>query len=182
MCTALILVTRFCTAASAVCHPFARSRRALARMLSSPDERCVRDLTAAFLEYDGGSKGHLTRHELRAAHLAVLGYVPSLLELDVLLPKRPGCQIGMALPEFCTVMAQRVRTQDCDDVIRRTFRAFDTQLKGYVSLADLQAALQEVAPGLPAHTASLAFSQVDADGDGRVSYKDFYSMMTSRVA
>ena len=51
-----------------------------------------------------------------------------------------------------------------------------------MSLADLQAALQEVAPGLPAHTASLAFSQVDADGDGRVSYKDFYSMMTSRVA
>ena len=146
------------------------------------DDTCVRDLTAAFLEYDGGSKGHLTRHELRAAHLAVLGYVPSLLELNALLPKRPGCHIGMALPEFCTVMAQRVRTQDCDDVIRRTFRAFDTQLKGYVSFADLQGALHEVAPGLPPHTASLAFSQVDGDGDGRVSYKDFYSMMTSRVA
>lgn len=152
------------------------------RMASTPDERHIRDLTAAFLEYDGGSKGHLTRHELKAAHLALLGYVPSLLELDALLPKRPGCDIGMALPEFCTVMAQRVRTQDCDDVIRRTFRAFDTQLKGYVSFADMQSALQEVAPGLPPHTASLAFSQIDADGDGRVSYKDFYSMMTSRVA
>ena len=143
------------------------------------DNACIRDLTAAFLEYDGGGKGHLTRHELRAAHLALLGYVPSLLELDALLPKQPERLVGMELPEFCAVMAQRLRTQDTDDVIRRTFRAFDRELKGYVSFADLQCALQQVAPGVPLHTASLIFAQVDADGDGRVSYKDFCSMMTS---
>ena len=149
--------------------------------LPHDDHACIRELTAAFLEYDGSGKGHLTRHELRAAHLAVLGHIPSLLELDALLPKQPERRAGMELAEFCAVMTQRRRTQDCDDVIRRTFRAFDGEMKGYVSFADLQSALHQVAPGLPLHTASLIFAQVDADGDGRVRYKDFYSMMTCRA-
>ena len=36
-----------------------------------------RAVSAAFLEYDSGSKGYLTRHELRCTHLAVLGWNPS---------------------------------------------------------------------------------------------------------
>ena len=38
------------------------------------NEEAVRDVSAAFLEYDGGAKGYLTRHELRAAHLALFGF------------------------------------------------------------------------------------------------------------
>lgn len=143
------------------------------------DDRLTRDVTATFLEHDCGAKGHLTRHELRAAHLAMLGYVPSLLEMESLLPKQPAGGARMELPEFCAIMTQRLRTQDHDEVIRRTFRAFDTELKGYVSFADLQAVLQQVAPQLPLHTASLLFGQVDGDGDGRVSYKDFHGMMSA---
>ena len=84
--------------------------------------------------------------------------------------------------ERARIMAQRLATQDPDSVIRRTFRSFDVDLKGYVSFADLQAALQRVAPQIPLHTATLMFSQLDEDGDGRVSYKDFHKMMTVRAA
>ena len=52
--------------------------------------------------------------------------------------------------------------------------------KGYVSLADLQAAVREVAPHLPQQTVALAFAQVDCDGDGRVSFQDFHTMMAAR--
>ena len=44
-------------------------------------------ICATFLAFDSGAKGALTRHELRCAHLSLLGYAPSRLELDVLLPK-----------------------------------------------------------------------------------------------
>ena len=151
----------------------------MARCLRESDERAIRELPNTFLEYDGGAKGYLTRHELRAAHLALLGRLPSPLELDALLPKPPGGQARMELPEFCAAMAQRVRIQDRDDLIRRAFRAFDADLKGFVSFVDLQRALEQVAPGLPLHTATLIFAQVDADADGRVSYKDFHTMMAA---
>jgi hypothetical protein len=40
------------------------------------------------VQFDTGCKGYLTRHELRVAHVAVLGHAPSQVELDAMLPKR----------------------------------------------------------------------------------------------
>lgn len=139
----------------------------------------VREISAAFLRYDTGSKGYLTRHEVRCVHLYLLGYEPSLTEMDILLPKRPDGRAHMELPELCEVMAPRLCSQDVDDLVRCTFRAFDTLHKGYVSLEDLQHVVAAVAPHLPQRTISLVFSKIDTDSDGRISYKDFTSMMRS---
>ena len=43
------------------------------------DEATARTVGAAFVQFDGGSKGYLTRHELRCAHIALLGHPPSLV-------------------------------------------------------------------------------------------------------
>lgn len=40
--------------------------------------------------------------------------------------------------------------------------------------------MAEVAPHLPSRTVNLVFAQLDADRDGRVSYRDFHSMMSAR--
>ena len=133
-------------------------------------------ICATFLAFDSGAKGALTRHELRCAHLSLLGYAPSRLELDALLPKHSQ----MELAQFCEAMAARLCAQEPDDAIRRAFRAFDAGLKGFVDRRDLQLVVDAVAPHLPPQTVALAFDQVDGDGDGRVSYHDFYSMMSAR--
>ena len=133
-------------------------------------------ICATFLAFDSGAKGALTRHELRCAHLSLLGYAPSRLELDVLLPK--GGQLELAA--FCEAMAARLVNQEPDDAIRRAFRAFDADHKGFVGRRDLQRVLDAVAPHLPPRTAALAFDMVDSDGDGRVSYRDFHGMMSAR--
>ena len=136
------------------------------------NEEAVRDVSAAFLEYDGGAKGYLTRHELRAAHLALFGFQPSTIEMDVLLPKlRDGGPMGLDLPGFCSAMVPRLCTQDADELSRRTFRAFDTERRGYISFADFSRAMRHVAPHLPHETIDLVFSQVDSDGDGRVRWR-----------
>lgn len=143
-------------------------------------DAALRAATSAFLEYDCGQKGHLLRHELRAAHVALFGWNISSLELDSLLPKgAEDDRVGLALPEFASAMVSRLLAQDPDDVIRRQFRALDTECKGFLSLADLQAAVEDVAPHMPHVTTRLVFSQIDSDGDGRVSYADFYAMMTA---
>jgi len=143
----------------------------------------LRAATAAFLEYDCGQKGHLMRYELRAAHLALFGWNLSSLELDALLPK-PAAAAGarMELADFCTAMVSRLLAQDPDELVRRHFRAFDVGCKGYISLADLKEAMRDVAPHLPHATTRLVFSQIDSDGDGRVSYADFHAMLTAPSA
>ena len=123
---------------------------------------------------DGGGKGYLTRHELRCAHISLLGHPPSLIEVDSLAPKAHGT--GVELATLHELMARKLALQEPDEVVRRAFRAFDVQAKGYVSRADLEAAIERVAPQLPRHTVELIFSQLDGDRDGRVSYRDFNTM------
>jgi hypothetical protein len=123
--------------------------------------------------------------------------LPSQVELDSLVPKSRSGALGetspsssggdgglacpgIELPRLCEAMAHRLALQEPDEVIRRAFRAFDPTAKGYISLADLEAAVANVAPGLPAHTVELCFRQLDADGDGRVSFRDFSAMMAAR--
>ena len=52
-------------------------------MLAPPpatsDEATARSVGDVFLHFDGGAKGHLTRHEFRCAHIALLGHPPSLV-------------------------------------------------------------------------------------------------------
>ena len=94
----------------------------------------------------------------------------------MLLPK--GGQLELAA--FCEAMAARLVNQEPDDAIRRAFRAFDADHKGFVGRRDLQRVLDAVAPHLPPRTAALAFDMVDSDGDGRVSFRDFHGMMSAR--
>ena len=51
--------------------------------------------------------------------------------------------------------------------------------KGTSSFSDFQAAVATFAAGLPQQTVELCFSQLDADGDGRVSFRDFATMMST---
>ena len=147
--------------------------------LAAADQSVIKAVTSAFVRF-GGERGYLVRHELRAAHLALLGYAPSRLELDLLLPKpESGDEARMELPQFSEIMAHRLSTQDADEQARRAFRAFDRGHKGYVSLDDLREVVLAVAPSLPPRTVELIFSQVDADADGRVSYRDFMTMMAA---
>ena len=70
---------------------------------------------------------------------------------------------GVELPQLCELVARKLAIQEPDEVVRRTFRAFDATAKGYLSLADLEAVVTRVAPQLPRHTIALIFAQLDAD-------------------
>ena len=66
------------------CRPLLRRR--LARSATC-DEATARAVGAAFVRFDAGAKGYLTRHELRCAHIALLGHAPSRTEFDAMAPK-----------------------------------------------------------------------------------------------
>ena len=91
-----------------------------------------------------------------------------------------GLEGGIDLPHLCELMERRLALQEPDEVTRRAFRAFDEGAKGFISAHDFERVMAVVAPHLPRQTVSLVFGQVDSDGDGRVSYRDFHAMMVAR--
>ena len=108
------------------------------------------------------------------------------VELDVLLPKQrdadasSSAPMGLTLLQLTEWLSRKLAVQEPDEVVRRAFRAFDERAKGFVSLADLEAAVERVAPQLPRHTVQLAFEQIDHNRDGRVGYGEFHNMMRAR--
>ncbi|XP_048732324.1 EF-hand calcium-binding domain-containing protein 11-like isoform X2 [Ostrea edulis] len=85
--------------------------------------------------------------------------------------------IGLPLENYMTVMSEKVVSADEDENIRHTFMAFDSQCRGFLAVDDLQKAFSRVAPHIPNHTVQSCFRELDRDGDGRISYKDFDFMM-----
>ena len=64
------------------CDGYALSRQQQALMPcneATAPPSVSRAVGAAFLKFDGSSKGYLTRHEFRCAHIALLGNPPSLV-------------------------------------------------------------------------------------------------------
>ena len=108
------------------------------------------------------------------------------VELDVLLPKQrdadasSSAPMGLTLLQLTEWLSRKLAVQEPNEVVRRAFRAFDERAKGFVSLADLEAAVERVAPQLPRHTVQLAFEQIDHNRDGRVGYGEFHNMMRAR--
>ncbi|XP_053380866.1 EF-hand calcium-binding domain-containing protein 11-like [Mercenaria mercenaria] len=84
---------------------------------------------------------------------------------------------GMTQERFVSCMKEKLASQDEDEEIRHTFMAFDIQCRGFLTLDDVKKVFSKVAPHVPEQTVHSAFREIDQDGDGRVSYKDFEFLM-----
>lgn len=155
-----------------------------------PNECALRqDCIKAFEHADEGSKGFLTREDYKVAVLELLGYKPSKYELESVW-KVHVCQqqqestvecLGVNKDRFLAVMFQRLLQKDQDELIRQVFVSFDNHLNGFITLDDCKQAFHEVAPVIKAELIETWFSEVDSDGDERVTYRDFELMMKSFV-
>ena len=120
----------------------------------------------------------LRRYESKCAMAQLLGYRPSKREVSRLFERArvpPGGEIGREA--FVDSMEAVLRAQDRDEHIRRVFKAFDVTSSGFVSRRDLHSVFARCAPGVPRATVDEVFTEVDADGDGRVSGPEFAAMM-----
>ncbi|XP_061173747.1 EF-hand calcium-binding domain-containing protein 11-like [Saccostrea echinata] len=137
-------------------------------------------LSVVFHEADEGNKGFLTREDVKVAVAELFGYKPSKYEVDQVMNNYGStCSnvIGLSLENYMIIMSDKIVSADEDEIIRHTFMAFDTQCRGFLGVEDLQRAFSQVAPHIPNHTIQSCFRELDRDGDGRISYKDFDFMM-----
>ncbi|KAH3844952.1 EF-hand calcium-binding domain-containing protein 11-like [Dreissena polymorpha] len=130
---------------------------------------------------DEGKKGYLTRVDLKVAVVELLGYKPAKFEVNQIFEKY-AVEVaediqGLHLEGFTSCMCAKLAGQDEDDEIRHTFMALDAQCRGFLTLEEVKKAFSSVAPHVPEQVIHSAFREIDQDGDGRVSFKDFQFLM-----
>ena len=140
-----------------------------------------RECEEAFLAADEEKKGFLTREDYKVAILSLLGYKPSVFEVSTVWKNSSGVcersQGGLTKEQFVCLTAQRIMDQDKDGLVRQVFLAFDVCCRGFLNKQDCLRAVQSVAPHLASDRIPALFREVDWNGDGRVSYRDFELMM-----
>ena len=167
-----------------------------------------RDCVEAFGNADEDGKGFLTRSDYKVAVLELCGYKPSSYEIDAVWTQLGSCSAeqyhkteaetavkrttsvsdrtvaqedGMDQPTFVSMMTERLRQKDKDEMIRQVFIAFDVHLRGFITTSDCIQAFKEAAPHISEELIEGWFSEVDSDSDGRVTFRDFEMMMKSFV-
>ncbi|KAI8788036.1 EF-hand calcium-binding domain-containing protein 11 isoform X1 [Biomphalaria glabrata] len=135
----------------------------------------------AFHHADEGGKGYLLPFDIKVASMFLFGHKLCKDEVNQMLLKHgtllPLDQKGLTLAQFEEAMIPKFAALEEDDEIRSTFKAFDKNCRGFLKLEDVKSAFQQVCPHFPEHNIELAFKEIDRDGDGRISYKDFDFMM-----
>ena len=143
------------------------------------DEGRVRaDCEKAFQAADEGQKGYLTAEDYKVAVLSLLGYKPSKYEVATVWQTRQRQEEeGLQREAFISLMTQRLRKQDKDDLTRQVFLTLDARCQGFITEADCARAFRQVAPHMAGQRLPGLFREADSNGDGRVSYRDFELLM-----
>ena len=82
-------------------------------------------------------------------------------------------------PEFLLLMSKKMQTQkkDHDEEMLEAFKTYDNTEKGYITIEDLRRVLKKYNDCLPEDQVRLLFRDLDIDGDGIISFKDFIRAM-----
>ena len=78
--------------------------------------------------------------------------------------------------QFHQALASHLRFRDPGSDVRLAFQALDRSCCGFLTLPDFISAAQAVAPHLAPGVLAEAFAEVDRDGDGRVSFRQFATL------
>lgn len=141
---------------------------------------CVR----AFRNATSDGQACLTPEDYKVAVLELLGYKPSKYELSSVWRSFVGEATdqegaGLGLETFVSIMMDRLKQKDDNELIREVFVALDVRQRGFLTERECHVAFEQVAPQLKKEVIRQMFEEVDSDGDGRVSYRDFEIMMKS---
>ncbi|KAH6939958.1 hypothetical protein HPB50_022839 [Hyalomma asiaticum] len=83
--------------------------------------------------------------------------------------------------EFLTIMAkEEIRSDEVDEEIREAFKVFDRNGDGFVSAAELRHVMTTMGEKLSHEEVDEMIREADQDGDGRINYEEFVSMVTSK--
>ncbi|XP_075470686.1 EF-hand calcium-binding domain-containing protein 11 isoform X2 [Ascaphus truei] len=126
--------------------------------------RAERELTVSdrnkfikvFESCDEGSKGYLSREDMKVAVVMLFGYKPSKVEVESMISAQPNTA-GVSLDGFLKMMSTKKAAQLSFGDQRQIFSVFDAHCRGFLTVEDFKRAFKRVAPHLPEQTVLEAF-------------------------
>ncbi|KAI9197083.1 uncharacterized protein BJ171DRAFT_241910 [Polychytrium aggregatum] len=164
------------------------------------NELQVADINAIYRMLDSQGKGFLSRDETKLAFLGLLGYTPSEFELSLveqtididkqgyahllslLDPALNNDITEMTRANLVRFMAPKLSLGDADGYIRRMFLEFDIKRSGFLDRAGVAAVFRRFLPHLPDGKIQHYFDRMDENGDGKISYREFETVMRRGLA
>jgi len=83
--------------------------------------------------------------------------------------------------EFLNLMTAKMSDRDTREDIRKVFRLFDEENAGVISIRNLRRIAKELGETMSDNELLEMIERADSDGDGNVSFEDFYNIMTKKT-
>ena len=80
---------------------------------------------------DEGGKGYLCREDYKVAVVALLGYKPSLVEVNSLWGRGQNASQGLSVEQFTEAMIPRLRGREKEQLTRECFWHLTDVVKGF---------------------------------------------------
>lgn len=109
-----------------------------------------------------------------------LGMNPTQAELQDMINEVDADGSGTVdFPEFLTMMARKLRTEDYEEEICEAFKVFDKDGNGYITADELHHVMTSLGEKLTDDEAKEMIREAGADQQGRINYHNFVKMMTT---
>lgn len=145
----------------------------------SEDE--IVEIKEAFDLFDPDRTGYVSPRDLREA-MSALGYElknQTIFQMIANLEKDEVTQLDFQ--EFLNIMTARINEKESKEDIRKVFRLFDEDNSGYITSQNLKKIAKDLGETMEDIEIREMIERADTDGDGRVTFEDFYSIMTKKV-
>jgi Ca2+-binding EF-hand superfamily protein len=139
------------------------------------NKRDILEIKAAFDMFDLDGTGTISPFDLKKA-LKTQGFEKKnsiIMKLINEIPVESSEKVNFG--EFIDLLASEDSNSESE--IRKLFNIFDVEGSGFIELVNLKKIVKELGDTLDEQDIILLFRQSDRDGDGRVSYLDFYNTM-----
>ena len=111
-----------------------------------------------------------------------LGQNPTEAELQDMINEVDADGNGtIDFPEFCTLMARKMKDTDSEEELKEAFRVFDIRTATASSpLAELRHIMTNLGEKLTDEEVDEMLREADIDGDGQINYEEFVKVMMAK--
>merc|ERR1719449_471521 len=140
----------------------------------------VEEFKEAFALFDKDGDGTITADELGVV-MRSLGRKPTMEELKAMIAEVDDDGSGqIEFPEFLSLMASKLQDTDSIEEMREAFLVFDRDRSGSVTASELKHVMNNFGETVTDEEVEAMIQQADEDGDGELSFDDFYHFIKSK--
>eukprot|EP00029_Vermamoeba_vermiformis_P014570 TRINITY_DN9687_c0_g1_i1.p1 TRINITY_DN9687_c0_g1~~TRINITY_DN9687_c0_g1_i1.p1 ORF type:complete len:149 (-),score=62.21 TRINITY_DN9687_c0_g1_i1:62-508(-) len=143
-------------------------------------EEQIAEFKEAFALFDKDGDGSITTKELGTV-MRSLGQTPTEAELQSYIKEVDANKNGtIDFPEFLSLMAKKMETQESEEEIRDAFKVFDKDNTGLISAAELRHVLTSIGEKLSDEDLDDLLKEIEVDESGNIAWQEFVKTLMSK--